>query len=62
MSGSILITICGHTGKQCNGRTPMQTFLDSKHIAVEKNIDDMLRYKALLPIWQKLSDLVGSVR
>lgn len=32
-----------HSGKQCNGRTPMQTFLESKHIANEKNIGNMLR-------------------
>lgn len=25
-----------HSGKYCYGKTPMQTFLDSKHIAVEK--------------------------
>lgn len=28
-----------HSGKYCYGKTPMQTFLDSKHIADEKNID-----------------------
>ena len=27
-----------HWGKHCYGRTLMQTFLDSKHIALEKNI------------------------
>lgn len=27
-----------HSGKHCYGKTPMQTFLDSKHIALEKNI------------------------
>jgi transposase InsO family protein len=26
-----------HSGKYCYGKTPWQTFLDSKHIAVEKN-------------------------
>jgi len=26
-----------HSGKYCFGKTPMQTFLDSRHIAVEKN-------------------------
>jgi len=26
-----------HAGKYCYGKTPMQTFLDSKHIAIEKN-------------------------
>lgn len=28
-----------HSGKYCYGKTPMQTFLDSKHIAIEKNCD-----------------------
>jgi transposase InsO family protein len=26
-----------HSGRYCYGKTPMQTFLDSKHLAVEKN-------------------------
>eukprot|EP01132_Coremiostelium_polycephalum_P000109 gene109-145_t len=26
-----------HSGKYCYGKTPMQTFRDSKHIAIEKN-------------------------
>jgi transposase InsO family protein len=28
-----------HTGKYCFGKTPMQTFLDSKQIAIEKQLD-----------------------
>ena len=28
-----------HSGKFCYGKTPMQTFLDSKHIADEKTLD-----------------------
>jgi transposase InsO family protein len=32
-----------HAGKYCYGKTPMQTFMDSKHIAIEKNIGNMLR-------------------
>jgi len=31
-----------HSGKYCYGKTPMQTFKDSKHIANEKNIGSML--------------------
>jgi transposase InsO family protein len=31
-----------HSGKFCYGKTPMQTFEDSKHIAIEKNIGNML--------------------
>lgn len=27
-----------HSGKYCYGKTPMQTFLDSKHLAVEKDL------------------------
>ena len=30
-----------HSGKYCFGKTPMQTFLDSKHIADEKMIDSI---------------------
>ena len=28
-----------HSGKYCYGKTPYQTFLESKHIAIEKTID-----------------------
>ena len=31
-----------HAGKYCYGKTPMQTFKDSKYIANEKNIDNIL--------------------
>lgn len=31
-----------HVGKYCYGKTPMQTFKDSKHIANEKNISSIL--------------------
>lgn len=30
-----------HTGRFCYGKTPMQTFLDSKHLAKEKMLDDI---------------------
>ncbi|WP_341819687.1 MULTISPECIES: IS481 family transposase [unclassified Wolbachia] len=30
-----------HSGKYCFGKTPMQTFLDSKHIAFQKNISSI---------------------
>ncbi len=30
-----------HSGKHCFGKTPMQTFRDSIHIAKDKNIDNM---------------------
>ncbi len=29
-----------HSGKHCYGKTPYQTFLDAKHIAFEKTIDE----------------------
>ncbi len=32
-----------HSGRYCYGKTPMQTFEASKHIAIEKNIDNMLK-------------------
>lgn len=28
-----------HSGKHCFGKTPMQTFVDSKHLALEKQLD-----------------------
>lgn len=31
-----------HSGKYCYGKTPMQTFLDAKHIALEKNIGNIM--------------------
>ncbi len=30
-----------HTGKYCFGKTPMQTFLEAKHLADEKMLDMM---------------------
>lgn len=30
-----------HQGKMCNGRTPMETFLDGKRIWAEKNLSQM---------------------
>lgn len=30
-----------HSGKYCYGKTPWQTFLDSKHIALEKQLDQL---------------------
>lgn len=33
-----------HSGKYCYGKTPKQTFLDSKHIAIEKNNQSMYIY------------------
>jgi hypothetical protein len=31
-----------HSGKYCFGKTPMQTFRDSKHLAEEKQLDRFL--------------------
>ena len=28
-----------HTGKYCNGRTPLQTFSDTKHLAQQKQLE-----------------------
>jgi hypothetical protein len=30
-----------HSGKYCYGKTPMQTFLDSAHLAHEKMLDSL---------------------
>ena len=30
-----------HSGRYCFGKTPMQTFLDSKHLSDEKQLDRM---------------------
>jgi len=32
-----------HSGKYCYGKTPMQTFIESKHLAKEKMLDEMNR-------------------
>jgi hypothetical protein len=32
-----------HSGKYCFGKTPMQTFLDSKQIAKDKNLDSVFQ-------------------
>jgi len=34
-------TLRPHAGKYCYGKTPMQTFEDSKQLAIEKNIGNM---------------------
>ena len=31
-----------HSGKCCFGKTPMQTFLESKHLAKEKKLDSQI--------------------
>ena len=31
-----------HQGKRCQGRTPMQTFMDGKGLFTEKNLDDLV--------------------
>jgi hypothetical protein len=36
-----------HSGKYCFGKTPMQTFLDSKQIANEKNLDSVFQTKPM---------------
>lgn len=38
-----------HTGKYCFGRTPMQTWLESKHLADEKNLDNKFQNFVHLP-------------
>ena len=47
-----------HSGKHCFGKTPMQTFLDSKHIAIEKQLnrtfqttESVLATASLSTIW-----------
>lgn len=31
-----------HSGKHCFGKTPMQTFVDSKHLALNKRLDELV--------------------
>ena len=38
-----------HSGKYCFGKTPMQTFVDSKHLAQEKQIDRLSLASCLSP-------------
>jgi len=44
-----------HSGKHCYGKTPMQTFLDSKHIALEKTIPSDVN-ECQIPDTRHLSD------
>ncbi len=44
-----------HSGKYCYGKTPMQTFLDSRHIAIEK--DNQSMYIGKLSDSQHLNDI-----
>jgi hypothetical protein len=30
-----------HSGRYCDGKTPMETFLESRHLAKEKELDRM---------------------
>ena len=39
-----------HSGKHCFGKTPMQTFLDSKHLADEKMLDLHYEKAVSLPV------------
>jgi transposase InsO family protein len=33
-----------HSGKHCFGKTPMQTFIDSRHLALEKQLDRTMQH------------------
>ena len=46
-----------HSGKHCYGKTPMQTFLDSKHIAKDKNIPSYVS-ECQTYVTQNLSDII----
>lgn len=35
-----------HSGKYCYGKTPLQTFLDSKHLAIEKSNERMYHHRS----------------
>lgn len=39
-----------HTGKYCFGKTPMQTFIESKHLALEKRLDELLEPNAIFDV------------
>lgn len=39
-----------HYGKYCYGKTPMQTFLDSKHLVEEKLLETLLDNKNVLTL------------
>lgn len=36
-----------HSGKYCFGKTPMQTFMDSKYIAMNKNLDSIYQSQSM---------------
>ena len=44
-----------HSGRYCYGKTPMQTFLDSKHIAIDKSCVHYWGNLTVRVILQKLS-------
>ncbi len=47
-----------HSGKYCYGKTPMQTFQDSKHLALEKSNE--LMYLESIPDSRNLADNIPS--
>lgn len=46
-----------HSGKHCFGKTPMQTLIDSKHLADEKMLD--LQSENILPLIKASSEEIG---
>jgi len=42
-----------HTGKHCHGKTPMQTFFGSKHIAKEKLLETLAEEQKTLTFGSK---------
>ena len=46
-----------HTGKHCYGKTPMQTFLDSKPMAKEKLLETLAEEQKILTFGSK--DSIG---
>jgi hypothetical protein len=54
-------TLRPHSGKYCYGKTPMQTFNDSKHIAIEKNygnVEEVSDNTTLLTVKKQLNENV----
>lgn len=47
-----------HSGKHCFGKTPMQTLVDSKHLADEKMLD--LQSENILPLIKASSEEIGA--
>jgi transposase InsO family protein len=48
-----------HSGKHCDGRTPFQTFQDTKHLARQKQLDRLFQQSEPAPVTTQLISAVS---